>query len=154
MYRWINGVIVAALVLGVVGIGCGGGDDSSSTLTKAEYTKQANQICAKRKKEWESDLASYEKEVTAKKATGDPEAQKEIAESVLQDSMLPALQEQLKALEALEAPEGVEKQVEAMLASLSSGVEGVEKEGVESLTGTGFAKFGKESEALGVTCPL
>jgi transketolase len=134
--------------------GCGGGSDDSSSLTKAEYTKQADEICAKRKKEWKSDLASYEKEVVEKKATSDPEVQKELAESLLQESMLPALQEQLKALEELSAPEEIEKQAEKMLKSLSSGVGGVEKEGVESLTSSGFAKFEKESKALGVTCPL
>lgn len=153
MYRWISGVVLGVFVLAVIASGCGGGGGSSS-LTKSEYTKQADEICAKRKKEWKSDLAAYEKEVVEKKASNDPAAQKELAEGVLQESMLPSLQEQLKGLEELDAPKEIEKQAEKMVASLATGVEGVEKEGVESLVGSGFTKFGKEAEALGVTCPV
>ncbi len=145
----VLGVVVLAAVLG----GCGGGG-SSSSLTKAEYTKQANEICAKRKEEWKSAVAKYEKEVVEKKVSSDPEGQKEVAEVVLQETMLPALQGQLKALEELEAPEEIEKQAEKMLKNLSSGVEGVEKEGVEGLSGSGLSKFGKEAKELGVTCSL
>ena len=145
-------MVVGCVVLVGIVSGCGGGGGES--LTKAEYTKQADEICATRKKEWKSDLAAYEKEVVEKKATNDPEAQKELAEVVLKDSMLPALQTQLEQLEELEAPEEIEAEAEKMVKSLASGVEGVEEGGVESLVGSGFAKFGKEAKALGVTCPL
>lgn len=39
----------AVAVLGLLGAGCGGAENSSSTapLTKAQYLKQANQICTK-----------------------------------------------------------------------------------------------------------
>ena len=154
MDRWIIGAVMGVVALAVLVSGCGGGSGTSSSLTKSEYTKQADEICAKRKNEWKSDIAGYEKEVVEKKASNDPEAQKELAEVALKESMLPSLQEQLKELEELDAPEEIEKQAEKMVASLSSGVEGVEKEGVESLVGSGFSKFGKEAKALGVTCPL
>ncbi len=152
LYRWIGGIVVGIVVL-TAGAGCGSGGDSS-TVTKAEFTKQANAICAKRKKEWQTTLAGYEKEVQDKKATGNIKVQKEIAEGLLDESMLPALQGQLESLEDLGAPEGKEKQVEKWLADLSKGIEQVEKNGVESLTATGFEDFGKSSKELGVTCPL
>lgn len=154
MYLRIIGVVAGCVFLVALVGGCGGGSGTSSSLTKAEFTKQANEICATRKKEWKTDLASYEKEVVAQKAGSDPEAQKELAEDVLEESMLPSLQKQLDALEELGAPEEIEKQVDKMLKSLSSGVEGVEKNGVESLAGSGFENFLREAKALGVTCPL
>jgi hypothetical protein len=153
LYRWIIGAVLGVFALAAFVGGCGGGGEDSN-LTKAEYTKQADEICVKRKKEWKSDLASYEKEVLEQKANNDSAAQTELAEAVLQESMLPALQEQVKQLEELNPPEEIEEQAEKMLKSLSSGVEGVEKEGVEGLVGSGFSKFEKEAEALGATCPL
>jgi hypothetical protein len=152
LYRWIGGIVVGIMVL-TVGAGCGSGGDSS-TVTKAEFTKQANAICAKRKKEWQTTLASYEKEVKEKNVTGNVKAQTEIAEDLLDESMLPALQGQLEGLEDLGAPEGKEKQVEKWLDDLSKGVEQVEKNGVKSLVATGFEDFAKSSKELGVTCPL
>lgn len=152
LYRWIGGIVVGIMVL-AVGAGCGGGGDSS-TVTKAEFTKQANAICAKRKKEWQTTLASYEKKVQDRNASQNIEAQKEIAEELLDESMLPALQGQLEALEELGAPEGEEKQVETWLADLSKGVKEVEKNGVESLSAGDFNDFAKGSKELGVTCPL
>jgi hypothetical protein len=147
-------VVLGAVVIAVLVSGCGGGSDSSSSLTKAEYAEQADAICAERKKEWQASLASYQKEVEDKKATNDPEVQKEVAEGVLKDSMLPALSKQLEGLEELNAPQSIEKQVDKMLKSLSAGIEKIEKDGVESLVESGFAEFGEDAKAAGVTCPL
>ena len=154
MYRWISGVVLGMVVLAAFVSGCGGGSDTSSSLTKAEYVKQADAICAERKKEWDASLASYQQEVKEKKATNDPEVQREVAEGVLQDSMLPALSDQLDSLEELDAPEAIEKQADKMLKSLSAGIQELEEKGVESLLESGFAEFGEDAKAAGVTCPL
>jgi hypothetical protein len=144
----VLGVVVLAAVLG----GCGGGSDSSSSLTKAEYVKQADAICAERKKEWTGATASYEKEAKEKKAESDPKLQKKLIEEVLTDTMLPALEKQLESLEDLGAPEGKEKQVEKMLASFSKQLDTIKTP--TDLLETGFTEFEEEAEDLGVECPL
>jgi hypothetical protein len=145
-------VAMVVVMLGTVGIGCGGGGDESSSLTKAEYVKQADSICAERKKEWEETTASYKKEVEAKKAESNPDLQKELLEEALTDSMLPALEQQLESLEGLSAPEGKEKQVEKMLASFSKQLDSIKVP--TDLLETGFTEFEEEAKGLGVSCPL
>jgi hypothetical protein len=155
VYRWISGVAVAVVMLGVVGIGCGGGgDDTSSSLTKAEYVKQADAICAERKKDWQTALTAYRKEDEKKNAVGNRKVEKELAENVLDDSMLPALETQLESLEDLGAPEGKEKQAEKMVDSLAKWVQGIEKGGTTAVFDGGSADFEEEAKELGVTCPL
>jgi PAB1-binding protein PBP1 len=152
VYRWIGGIVVGALVL-ALGVGCGGGGDSP-TVSKAEFTQQANAICAKRKKEWQTSIDSYEKQVKEKKAFTDVKAQTEIAQNLLDESMLPAMQDQLQSLEDLGAPDGSEEQVEKWLNTLAKTVKEVEEKGVKSLTSSGFQEFAKQSKDLGVTCPV
>jgi hypothetical protein len=145
--------LVGVVALGAVIGGCGGGGDSSSTLTKAEFVKQANAICATRKQEWESGLASYNEEVKEKKATSDPKAQEEIAVVQIEETMLPAVKTQLTAMEDLAAPEGEEAAVTKMLGGLSKEIKQVEKEGIYGLSKTHqFEDFEEEAKKLGLDC--
>lgn len=152
MYRWISGVVLGIVVLAAVVSGCGGGSEASASLTKAEFVKQAEEICAERKGVWDDATASYQKEVKEKNAESNPKVQRELAEEVLEDSMLPALEQQLESLEGLGAPEGKEKQVEKMLKSFSKQMETIESPA--DLLETGFGDFEEEAEDLGVSCPL
>lgn len=152
MYRWIGGLVVGIVVLAALVSGCGEDSATSSSLTKAEFVQQANAICAKRKQAWQTALVSYKKEVKARNAENELEAQVEIAERLMEESMLPALQEQLQSLEKLGAPEGSEKQVEKMLQNLSKGLKGVEKAGVKDLASVELTDFEDEAKDLGITC--
>jgi hypothetical protein len=152
VYRWIGGLVIGIVVFAALVSGCGEDSATSSSLTKAEFVKQANAICAKRKQAWQTGLASYEKEVKAQNAENEIEAQVEIAEGVMKESMLPALQEQLKSLEGLSAPEGSEKQVAKMLQNLSKGLKRVEKAGVKDMASVELTNFEDEAQKLGVTC--
>ncbi|HEY5942168.1 MAG TPA: hypothetical protein VIT89_04825 [Solirubrobacterales bacterium] len=134
--------------------GCGEGSEASSSLTKAEFVKQADAVCAKRKTEWQDAVVSYEKEVRAKGAQEEPAVQREIADELMRDSMLPALKGQLEQLEKLEAPEGSETQVKKMLQALSGAIRKVEDEGAKALSEATFATFEEQADTLGVTCPL
>jgi hypothetical protein len=151
--RWIGGVLLGAVVIAVLVGGCGEGSEASSTLTKAEFVEQADAVCAKRKKEWQDAVVSYEKAVRAKGAQEKPAVQREIADELMRDSMLPALDDQLEQLEELGAPEGSDTQVEKMLQALSGGIRKAEDEGVKALL-TEFATFEKQAKALGLTCSL
>jgi chromosome segregation ATPase len=143
--------MLGAVALVVLMSGCGGGGGSDS-LTKAEFVKQANEICAERKDAWDSALASYKKEAEKKNVVGDLKAEKELAEGVLQDSMLPALEKQLESLEDLGQPEGKEQQAEKMVKTLSKEVNSIKSPA--DVLETGFKDFEEEAEALGVKCPL
>lgn len=134
--------------------GCGQGSDASSSLTKAEFAERADAVCAKRKKQWQDALVSYKKEVEAEGAQNKPAVQLEIADEVMRDSMLPALEDQLDQLEKLEVPEGSETGAKKMLQALSGGIREVESEGVKALVEAEFTTFEEEAKALGVTCPL
>jgi hypothetical protein len=148
-------VAVAVAILGVVGFGCGGaGDDTSSSLTKAEYVKQADAICAERKKEWQTALTAYRKEAEKKNAVGNTKVENELAENFLADSMLPALQTQLESLKDLAAPEGKEKQAEKMVDNLAKWVQGIEKAGTDAVFDGSSKGFEEEAEDLGVNCPI
>jgi len=153
LYRWIIGLMLGGVVLVGLISGCGGGSEDSESLTKAEYVKAADKICAERKKTWETALASYDKQVKEEKVTTDPEAQEEIAETVLDESMVPAVNTQLEQMEELEAPTEMEQKVTKMLTNFSGEIEEVEKEGVAGLNTTGqFGGFVEEAKALGLNC--
>jgi hypothetical protein len=143
---------MAVAVVAILVSGCGGDSGTASdsaSLSQAEYVKEGNKICAERKKAWDAGVASYEKEVKAKKGA-DP---REIAEQALDESIIPALSQELEAFEELGAPVGKEKQVNKFLKNLSKPIQNVEKEGVDGITEAGFGKVAQEAKALGLTCP-
>ena len=155
MNRWIGGVLLGVVAIALLVGGCGEGSEASSSLTKAEFVKQADAACAERKEKWKGALASYRKEVKAKGVENELEAQLEIANELVRDSLLPALNSQLEQLEELGVPEGSsEKQYEKMLQALSSGSRDLEDKGAEALAESKFATFEKHAQALGVSCPL
>ena len=154
MNRWIAAILPGAVVVAVLVGGCGGGSEASSGPTKAEFAEQADAVCAKRKREWQGALVSYKKEVRAEGAQNKPAIQLELADELLRDPMLPALEDQLERLEKLEAPEGNEAQAKKMLRALSGAIREVEDKGVKALSEAAFASFEKQAKALGVTCPL
>ena len=154
MYRWISGILVGVVVLGAVISGCGGGSDSS-TVTKAEFVKQADALCAERQKEWKTALASYNQQVQERNATNKLQVQEEIATGLLEKEMIPAVSKQLEAMEALPAPEGDEEQVSKMLDTLSKELEKVEgeKNPVYGLAKShNFEKFEEEAKKYGLNC--
>ena len=57
--------LVAFAAIAMIVAGCGGGGDSttdSGSLTKAEFLKQGNAVCAKGNKEIEEGFEEFEKE--------------------------------------------------------------------------------------------
>jgi len=134
--------------------GCGEGSEASSNLTKAEFVEQADAVCAKREKIWREAGASYAKEIEAKGAANTPVVQREILATTLEDTLLPALDDQREELEGLGSPQGREDQVEKMLETLSTGIHELEDKGLEAVPQTQLATFQKQAESLGVTCPI
>ncbi|MCW2792697.1 MAG: hypothetical protein JWO76_1795 [Nocardioides sp.] len=113
-----------ALAVGLAVSGCGGKEDSGSkadasssptlAITTADFTAQANAICA----------AGNEEIQTAADALGDGPTQEQI-EAFASDTLVGNIQGQHDNIEELGAPAGSEDDVTAMLDSLQSGIDAV-----------------------------
>ncbi|MCW2845071.1 MAG: hypothetical protein JWN22_2987 [Nocardioides sp.] len=113
-----------ALAVGLAVSGCGGKDDSGAkadpsasptlSITTADFTTQANAICAA----GNTDIQ------TAAGALGDSPTQEQM-DAFASDTLVPNIQGQHDGIEELGAPDGSEADVTAMLDSLQSGIDAV-----------------------------
>jgi hypothetical protein len=120
-------VLVALVAISMIAAGCGGGDDSSSdssSITKAQFIKQADAICEKGNKENEAEFEEFAEE---KNLSENKEPTKAQQEEAITDIVAPGVQKQIEEIDALGAPEGDEKQVEAIVTSVEEGVEEIEE---------------------------
>jgi hypothetical protein len=163
LYRWIGGIAVVVFLL-VVGVGCGSGSgDTTPDISKAEFVKKADFICADYKRQ---RLAAAEKEYNPKqrqgshivgaKATEELEDElRELANKVLQEKTIPILRTQHEKLEALGAPAGDEEKIEKMLDNMEQATDEIEEEGFEGLVGGNqFDQFEKEVQKYGLSCKV
>lgn len=119
--------LLAAIAALVFIAGCGGGSDSNSSteatataLTKAEFLKQGNAVCAKGNKEIEEGFEEFGKEHNFSKKKQPTQAElEEAAEQVL----IPSIRQEIDSIRALGAPSGEEAEVEAVLAAAEKGLE-------------------------------
>lgn len=129
MFRKVVAITAGVLAVLAVGAGCGGDDDSSS-LTKAEFVKQADAICKKQEEKKNNELtAAYEKLGKEKK-----EGKKE-QEAVITDVALPPISQMTEELADLGAPEGEEEKVEEMVGAFEEEVQKIEDDPAGTLTG-------------------
>jgi len=105
---------------------CGGDSDSSTTvasISKAEYVKQADQICAKTEKRQLALLNTLQEEQAKDgKANGGKGSEVEMVIA----AGLPPVRKQLEELTALPSPEGGASQINSYLKALEDGVTAVE----------------------------
>lgn len=122
----IIALLAGALAIAIVATGCGGGDDSgaSSSLTKAEFIKQADAICKKGGESVNEEVEDFaeENDFEPNKATKEQQAE------LLTEVVAANIQSQAEEIDALGAPPGDEAQIEAMLAAVEEGVEKMESE--------------------------
>jgi hypothetical protein len=131
----LAGVLAVALIL----VGCGGGsgsdstapssdattsDSSTASLSKAEFIKKADAVCAAGGKRTQSEYAAYveEKKLSAKKEPT-PAQFAEISEEI----QVPAFKRQVEEIRAVGAPPGEEDQITALVDALDAGIEKVEE---------------------------
>jgi hypothetical protein len=163
LYRWISGGLVAAVVLGMC-VGCGGGgDDSSSDITKAQFLKQADAVCADFRNQRQ---AVVEEEYGPKQRQGPSgsgqaafkkfEAEMfELAEAVLNEKVIPLLHDQHEQLASLGAPAADAEKVETMLDNLDKAIGEIEGEDIRAvLTGNNFDAFESEAKKYGLKCKV
>lgn len=123
--------VLALAAAALVAAGCGGGGDSStdastiaaSTLSKAEFLKQANAICKRGRSENFKDFATYIQSHPAK--TGESPGE-QFAKGV-QATLLPNIESQIAQIRELGAPAGDVDQVETFLDTLQEKVDVVKR---------------------------
>lgn len=146
--------LVVAIAALVVIAGCGGGSDSSSTeatttsMTKAEFVKQGNAICAKGSKEINEGFEQFVEEKGLSKTKAPSKAlQEEAVETVL----IPKIRKEVESIRALGPPdEEAEAVLDAAEAALNKGEEEPIQFLKEESTGP-FAKANKLAREYGLT---
>jgi hypothetical protein len=151
--KWLIAAAACVLAFTLIAAGCGGGDDSTSTtaaLTKSEFLKQGNQICAEGNKEIEAGFEEFSKEHNISKNEKPSQAElEEAAETIL----LPSVTKQVEGVANLGAPSGEEEQVEEIIDAAEEALEEGEEDPA-SLVSEGpdpFAKANRLAEAYGLT---
>jgi hypothetical protein len=136
-------VTIMAILLGLVA--CGGSDDDSSpTLTKAEFIKRADAICKKADAKQESAVRAYEKENP--EALSTPAGQEEF----ILDIGLSPITVELDEISELGVPEGDEQAVNAIVSGFEDAVAKVEADPFSVASGPGpFLGVNKLTKAYG-----
>jgi hypothetical protein len=120
----------AAAVLAALGVlvGCGGSGGaptgSTSSLTKAQFLKRANAICARGGDEFGRGDVAFWKRHGGSRTNPSQALTNELQLTVL----LPIRKEELRQIRALGTPQGDEKYVEKMLAAWEEGIQTGEEE--------------------------
>jgi hypothetical protein len=146
-------LIAALAAVALVVVGCGTTDDgtteATASLTKAEFIKQGNAICAAGNEELDSQFEEFSEENDiGENEEPSQELQEEAAETIL----VPGVSTQLEELRALGTPEGDGGEADAILTGAEEALEEIEDDPSKAFdAGTGFDQVNKESREYGLT---
>lgn len=152
MNKLYVGIVAACAALAMIVGGCGGGDEETSAagaeLSKAEFLKQGNAICAKGNKEVSKGYEAFAKERNLQNQEPTEELLAEAVEAVL----LPSVTRQVEELRELGAPAGDEKQVDKILTAAEKAIEETEEKPAPAgvTTGGPFAEAKELAAAYGL----
>jgi hypothetical protein len=144
------GLLAVCVAIAMIVGGCGGGDDTTDStatadspeLTKAQFLKQGNAICAKANEELNGEVAKFFKE----NGLGEKQ-QPSTAEltEVAEDFVTPIVGRQVEEIRQLGSPAGEEQQVEKILSAAEEGIKKSEEDPDSLLAGENSA-FGKANQ--------
>jgi hypothetical protein len=131
MYKLIiAGVGVLAVVL--LAIGCGGGsDEATAQVSRAEFYKQARNICAKTQAKLQAEFQESGKSIAA-----------------VYKNAAPLLKEEAEELESIAGPDQVEETTKSMIANLMKISQVVAREGNNAADDPRIARYKKEAFEL------
>jgi hypothetical protein len=136
-----------ALAAGVI-VACGGDDDDDGggeqALSKAEYIKQGDAICA----EGDREIEKAAEEAFGDLEQGQQPSAKEIGEFG-QETVLPSLQKQIDQLRELPTPEGDEDAVNAIYDAADKGIRELREGKPEDFVEKGDAAFADANRLAG-----
>ena len=146
MYRRTLAIFISMLAVAAFAAGCGGGDDS---LTKAEFVKQATDMCDRVSGESEAKLLASIKE--REKEGGKAGLAKSDEAKLVEEIIPPALNTKAEELEEIGAPEGEEAKYDALIEELQKTAEVAETNSEVLVTEAApFAESEKLAKELGV----
>lgn len=158
--------MLLAMILALAGCGGGGSTtettkttepteatkttEAPSSLTKAEFVKKGNAICARTEKEVTEGVEKFRKEHNFSETK--PASEKQVAE-LAEGVLVPKVRKQIDELRALSIPSGDEEEVEAYFAAAEEALK--ETEADPSVFGQGgigpFGKANKLAREYGLT---
>ncbi len=143
MYRRTFAILISVLAVAAIAAGCGG-DDSSSSLTKAEFVAQSEDMCKQIRKEVQAELKPF----IAANAKNSP---KETEEKLLTAIVVPTLQKEVDEFEEIGAPEGEEEQFDAIVVGLEKVIQTGEEDFAGWTAATDpFREVDQELKAFGL----
>lgn len=152
MSKGIVGLLMAAFVaLLVSGCGGGGGGEqvTASSISKAQFVKQADAACEKNRKQIETGLSAYFGGLSGEESQAKKEAR--LSEAV-ETIVTPKLQKELAEIRALGAPEDDRDKVEAIVDAIGEAVSKLEEDPVQIESSTQiFADAQKLAKEYGLT---
>lgn len=148
--------LLAALVVALFAAGCGGGGDdssgdgtdsgSSAPLTKAEFIKQGDEICAQGDAAIEEEANEFADENGIDTENPTEAEQEEVVAQVLG----PAIKRQSEEIADLGPPQGEEEAVEEIVAAVGRGAEEIEEDPKAVVNGENpLAEASKLADAFG-----
>ena len=148
VFAVLAGVLAATVAM--VGCGSGGGSDTAvaeSSISKAQYVKQAEAVCQKGNEEVEADFATFYREnEDVKKPT------ESVYVSLVEEVMEPNISAEVEELRELDVPKGDAAQIEAMLSAREESIsiaEGEPKAVIDDSEKV-FGKASKLADAYGL----
>jgi hypothetical protein len=124
--------------------------NSSGPLTKAEFIKQANQICRDGSVKKEELVTSMAKLATD---TGKPPSTQAV-EKLVTAGILPLYEEMIDQLAELEAPKGEEAAIDKMVTQYRADLATAESQPVKATKENLFTDGNDASKAYGLACRL
>lgn len=166
MSKQLIALIAVALTIALIGAGCGGGSDGSdgtgsapeeagdgaSSISKAEFLKKADNVCAEGGKEVEAEFQAYLKKNNLEEGKETPAENKAHVVEIAETIAIPGLQQQVKEIRALGAPSGEEAEVEAFIGAVEEALKEGEAEPASLIGATSelFAKADKLAQEYGL----
>jgi len=144
-------VLIAAAILAGCGSDSGPNasatDEASAPLSKAQFVKQAEEICEKGVKKKDEAVSKGLEELAAT-AQGAPTAQE--SAKLVEDAVLPWYSKVVNDLTQLGAPKGDEAKVEKMMGEYETALKAVEAEPVKATKSNPFASADEAAKAYGI----
>jgi hypothetical protein len=129
-------LFAATLVAALFVLGCGGG---SASISKAEFTKEAEAACKKNEEALQKDFQAF-----VKKHSNVTEPTEADYTELVDVVFVGNIEAEMKELRAIEIPNGDEEQVEALLDAREESLKKAEAESEEAITKSEKV-FGKAS---------
>jgi len=125
------GILVVGLaVSGFLAGGCGGGGDDGQ-VDKAAFVEEANKIC----RQASGELAAKTASISQRRSTNPNADYDETQIMLVEDALVPSLEEELKKIRALGVPDDAKREVEAFLNAYQEAIEEIRKD-PKAATGT------------------